>query len=549
MATKQQQIDEFKKKKESYDNASTAEEKKAIINGVDKATTNKMNSTFSASNEQQTAQNKANSGLGRVETLTSTDSIISNDVKAKLNSTFSVPPAVTEADTYIKSQLQKIQSGKTSYSDQVKGMMDQIMNRDKFSYDVDNDPLFQQALASAMSSGKQAMQDTIGQASALTGGYGSTYATTAGNQAYNSFIEDAYDNLPQYYEMAMQAYQMEGDELYRQLGMFNDADDKEYSRNVTAYDATYQHRNRMYDEAYQIFRDSKTDAYNMANLQLSEHGQLVSDAVNYYNVTSDYANTLYNREYQKWNDEVNQAMQYAQMLNNDYWKQTNYDRGVFESDRAYNRDIFESDRDYNRGVFESDRAYNEGVRQYEQNYAQSEKWNQKDIDYKYSSLAENKRQFNVGMGDTNNDGVVSDEEYAKYVERYGTKEDANKSIEDNIPSGIKSKASKFETNGELEEYLDKQVAHENLTEEQADYLYSIYMIPEQVALNERSWTMVDNGGNNHFGGIDGNGVVRDQYGTEYQLDDLYAELKKTMSADDAKSYIKKLQKDLGITKK
>ena len=396
------------------------EEKKINpINGVDEATTNKMNSTFSVQNEEtKNMENKAAEGVNRVESLTSKDSIISSDVKAKLNTSFAVPPAVKEADTYLASQLQKIQSGKTSFSDQLTGLMDQIMNREKFSYDVDSDPLFQQALASSMNSGKQAMQDTIGQASALTGGYGSSYATTAGNQAYNAFIEDAYDNLPQYYQMAMEAYQMEGDELYRQLGMLNEADDKEYNRNVTAYDATYQHRNRIYDESYQQFRDSKSDAYNMANLQLNEHGQLVSDAVNYYNVTSDYANTLYNREYQSWADEVNQAMKYAEMLNTDYWNQTNYDRGVYESDRAYERDVFESDR-----------SFNEGVRQYEQNYAQTEKWNQEDLNYKNSALAEDKRQFNTSMGDTNNDGVVSDEEYAKYVERYGSKDKESKGFE------------------------------------------------------------------------------------------------------------------------
>ena len=51
----------------------------------------------------------------------------------------------------------------------------------------------------------------------MTGGYGSTYATTAGNQAYNAFIEDAYDNLPQYYQMAMEAYIPA---LYDSLGLF-----------------------------------------------------------------------------------------------------------------------------------------------------------------------------------------------------------------------------------------------------------------------------------------------------------------------------------------
>lgn len=519
----------------TYKDKDEEQKKSNPINGVDEATTNKINSTFSASNEQGTAQNKANEGLNRVETLTSKDNIISNDVKNTLNSTFTVPPAVTEADTYIKSQLQKIQSGKTSYSDQVKGMMDQIMNREKFSYDVDSDPLFQQALASSMNSGKQAMQDTIGQASALTGGYGSTYATTAGNQAYNAFIEDAYDNLPQYYQMAMEAYQMEGDDMYRQLGMLNDADDKEYNRNVTAYDATYQHRNQMYNEAYQQFRDAKTDAFNMANLQLNEHGQLVSDAVNYYNVTSDYANTLYNREYQKWNDEVNKAMQYAQMLNSDYWNQTNYDRGVFESDR-----------NYDRGVYESDRAFDEGVRQYEQNYAQTEKWNQKDHDYKNSALAEDKRQFNVGMGDTNNDGVVSDEEYAKYFERYGTKSgDSDKPK--TYPATITEKISKMNSNDEVDNYLANLVASNVITEEEAEELGAMYSV---TPLQSRNWTMTHNGGNNGSGGIDEDARVKDENGREYRLDELYNELVDGgMSETDAENYIKKLQKNLGITKK
>ena len=305
------------------------------LSGVDDDTTKKATSTYTQSSKVTKADTTANKALSNLEELTSKEDIISDSVWNAINTEFVVPSAVTEADAYLKSQLETIQSGKTSYSDQVKEMMDKIQNREKFSYDVDTDPLFQQALASAMNSGKQAMQDTIGQASALTGGYGSTYATSAGNQAYNSFIEDAYDNLPQYYQMAMEAYQMEGDEMYRQLGMLSDADDKEYNRNVTAYDATYQHRNQMYNEAYTQYRDKKSDAFAMANLQLSEHGQRVSDAYNYYSASSDYANTLYEREYTQWADEVNQAMQYAQLLNSDYWSQTNFDEGVRRYEKTY----------------------------------------------------------------------------------------------------------------------------------------------------------------------------------------------------------------------
>lgn len=307
--------------------------KYTIPKGVDGDTYNNMKSTFSPSSNVTNADKKKNSALSNLEGLTSKEDIISNSVWKDINSSFRLPSAVVEADTWIASQLEKIQSGKTSYSDQVRDMMDKIMNREKFSYDVDTDPLFQQALASAMNSGKQAMQDTIGQASALTGGYGSTYATTAGNQAYNSFIEDAYDNLPQYYQMAMEAYQMEGDEMYRQYSMLSTEDDKEYNRNIAAYDATYQHRNQLYNEAYGQFRDNKSNAFATANLQLNEHGQLVSDAYNYYNAASNNADTLYEREYTTWQDKVSQATQQAQMLNSDWWNKSNQDFQASESEK------------------------------------------------------------------------------------------------------------------------------------------------------------------------------------------------------------------------
>ena len=310
--------------------------------GVDDATYNKINSQYTKSEDVQNWDSKTNDAYTNFYQEANKKDIISQDVRNALNSQFSAPSAVTEADAYLSEKLQQIQSGRTSYTDQVKAMMDKITNREKFSYDVDTDPLFQQALASAINNGKQAMQDTIGQASALTGGYGSTYATTAGNQAYNAFIEDAYDNLPQYYQMALEAYQMEGDELYRQFGVFSELDDKEFNRNVAAYDATYQYRNRLYDESYNMFRDTKNDAFAMANLQLNEHNQLVSDAYNLYNATSNEADKLYEREYNSWLDSVNMAYQNAQLSNNDYWKESDQQLTISENEKDREHDSNEN---------------------------------------------------------------------------------------------------------------------------------------------------------------------------------------------------------------
>ena len=346
--------------------------------GVDEDTYNRMKSTFNESDKFNELNANAEGASNKYKNYIEKD-IISSSTQRAMNKSFKTPTAVKEADVYLANQLEKIQSGKTSYSDQVKDAMDRIMNREKFSYDVDTDPLFQQALSSAINSGKTAMQDTIGQASALTGGYGSTYATTAGNQAYNAFIEDAYNNLPQYYQMAMEAYQMEGDEMYRQLGMLNDADDKEYNRNITAYDATYQHRNQMYNEAYTKFRDEKNDAFAEANLEMQEYAQKSSNYFNQYTIASDLADKQYEREYSKWADQVNNAMQYAQMMNSDWWNQTYYDEDV----RQYEKNFAEDVRQFDTTFAENQRQYNETMAE-----------NKRQFD---ATLAENQRQFNLSF--------------------------------------------------------------------------------------------------------------------------------------------------------
>ena len=388
------------------DNGTNSAVQKTALNGVDQDTLNKANSTFTASGTQTQAQNKANNQLSNYESIANKGSIVSGNTWDTINQSFKTPTAVTKADTYLKEQLSKIQSGKTSYSDEITNLMSQISNRDKFSYDVDNDPLFQQALASAMNSGKSAMQDTIGQASALTGGYGSSYATSAGNQAYNAYLEDAYNNLPQYYQMALDAYNAEGEEMYRQLDMYNTADATEYNRLLNAYDATGAYRDRLYNEAYQQFRDSKSDAFASANLQLSEHSQLSSDAYNLYSAYANEAEKMYEKEFQKWDAEVQNAMQMVGMQNSDWWKQKDYeqadehfykglehesaenqkDRDLTSSENALDREHDSAEnqknRDWQTEESQKDRDHQTSEREASQNWQSSE--NQLDREHETS---------------------------------------------------------------------------------------------------------------------------------------------------------------------
>ena len=63
------------------------------------------------------------------------------------------------------------------------------------------------------------MQDTMGQAAALTGGYGSSYAQTAGQQTYQNYMQQLQEQLPELYNMELQRYNQEGENLSNQFAL------------------------------------------------------------------------------------------------------------------------------------------------------------------------------------------------------------------------------------------------------------------------------------------------------------------------------------------
>ena len=72
----------------------------------------------------------------------------------------------------------------SSWRGQLDDIMNRIMNREQFNYDLNADALYQQYKDQYIHGGNLAMQDTMGQATAMTGGYGNSYAQSAGQQTY-----------------------------------------------------------------------------------------------------------------------------------------------------------------------------------------------------------------------------------------------------------------------------------------------------------------------------------------------------------------------------
>lgn len=140
----------------------------------------------------------------------------------------------------------------SNYKDQIQGKLNDIMNRQSFSYDMNADPLYQQYKDQYIKQGQTSMMDTMGQAAALTGGYGSSYAVTAGNQAYQNHLSELNNIVPELYQNAYGRYKDEGQNLYDQMGLLQGLETTDYGRyrdTVTDYMSNREHATGRYQNA------------------------------------------------------------------------------------------------------------------------------------------------------------------------------------------------------------------------------------------------------------------------------------------------------------
>ena len=134
---------------------------------------------------------------------------------------------------------------KKSWGEQLNGIMTKIESRQPFNYDLNGDALYNQYKDRFVQQGKMAMMDTMGQAQAMTGGYGNTYAQGAGQQAYQGYLQGLNDIVPDLYNMAYQKYADEGAQLYQQAGLYADMDDRDYQRGQVELDRQLESRNNL----------------------------------------------------------------------------------------------------------------------------------------------------------------------------------------------------------------------------------------------------------------------------------------------------------------
>ncbi len=200
---------------------------------------------------------------------------------------------------------------KFSQADWMNQVLGDIQNGKKFSYDVNGDALYQQYKDSYMRQGKIAMQDAMGQAAAMTGGYGNSYAASVGNQAYQSYLQQLNDRIPELYQLALDRYNTERQDLYNQYGLLENA----YNREHDTFNEGYSRLQDAYGIASDNYYKGGDMFYTEQNNKNSVVGNQNSESLSIWDTEN---NNLW--EAAKWTESLNQ---YA---NDEQWRQDTWNR-------------------------------------------------------------------------------------------------------------------------------------------------------------------------------------------------------------------------------
>lgn len=194
------------------------------------------------------------------------------DGEAKSLAIFAIRKKVRkEIRTMATTTFKEVTPYKSQYGDAINKLTDAVVNRQQFTYDPNTDASYKAYAKQYGRLGDRARINTLGDYAANTGGYASTAAVSAAQQAQNdynqqlsnmipSLMQAAYDRYQGEYNMnlgAMQALGSRDDSMYNRWN-----DNRNYNRDVFESDRTYNYNKSVDDRdyAYKVARDKVADS-------------------------------------------------------------------------------------------------------------------------------------------------------------------------------------------------------------------------------------------------------------------------------------------------
>lgn len=221
--------------------------------------------------------------------------------------------AVKQAQTDVQQQAAlKPGEYQSAYNEKLETLYDKIVNREPFTYDMNADPMYQQLKDRTIQQGQMAMEDAMGQAAGLTGGYANTFAQKVGQQTYNQQLQTLADKVPELYQLAMSKHQMEGDQMAAQYAMLMDKENQDYARHQDAQNAWLAERD------YVTGRYDTERGYDYSKWQDQRDFGVQQEATKYDRLITLITNTGYNPTAQELSDagmSAAEAAAYQQIYN------------------------------------------------------------------------------------------------------------------------------------------------------------------------------------------------------------------------------------------
>ena len=145
-----------------------------------------------------------------------------------------------------------------------------------FTYDAEADPLLKQYREQYTRQGQLAMMDAVGRAATLTGGYGSSYGQTLGQQSYQSYLQRLNDAMPQLYSAALERHNAQQKDIAQRY-------DWTLKQAELAYDDYLQQQKAvqaLYDQAEDAYKAGYDNWYDASKLQAQDKKNLYNSIVN-----------------------------------------------------------------------------------------------------------------------------------------------------------------------------------------------------------------------------------------------------------------------------
>ena len=172
---------------------------------------------------------------------------------------------LTQAQQYAQQvQQQKPGAYQSAYTPQLQAQFDAIMNRQPFQYDLGTDAMFRQMGDMYTQQGRRAMQDAMGMAAEMTGGYGNSYAQGAGQAAYGNYLQNLYAMAPEFQQQAFNRWQSEGADMMDRYNAVAAREENDYARYQNALnnywaeaDRAQQAADTLYNREYGAYQDQQ----------------------------------------------------------------------------------------------------------------------------------------------------------------------------------------------------------------------------------------------------------------------------------------------------